>query len=344
MKYKKVAMMTDIHFGRQNNSETHNQDCINFISWFCEQVKADKEIDCIFFLGDWHEHRAAINGMTLHYSQMGANMLNELGLPVYFVVGNHDLYFRNTRDIFTTVIFDKLENFVLVDKPVILADNKCVVAPFLFEEEYPEFFKKHSKYEVFAGHFEFKGFVLTGETAIKEHGPDPEDYGKPKRIFSGHYHRRQSKKNVHYIGNTFPADFSDANDNKRGMAVYEFDTDTLDYIDWANCPKYIKTKLSELLAKPKKVLDQNARVKVIVDQDITLTENNEIRKLFADKFNLREIVLEEQIDTSVQLTDIEKEVEDLKLEGVNEIVPELLKRVKSEKIVADKLVKIYRTL
>lgn len=344
MKYKKVAMMTDIHFGRQNNSETHNQDCINFISWFCEQVKADKEIDCIFFLGDWHEHRAAINGMTLHYSQMGANMLNELGLPVYFVVGNHDLYFRNTRDIFTTVIFDKLENFVLVDEPVILEQNSCVIAPFLFEHEYPEFFTKHSKYKVFAGHFEFKGFVLTGETAIKEDGPDPEEYTKPKKIFSGHFHRRQSKKNIHYIGNTFPADFSDANDNERGMAIYEFDTDTVEYKDWADCPKYIKAKLSDVLKKSSKILETNARVRVLVDKDITLSENNEIRKILSDKFALREIVLEEQIDTSVELTDIEKEVEDMKLEGVNEIVPELLKRVKSDSINSETLVKIYRSL
>lgn len=337
-------MFTDIHFGRKNNDEVHNQDCINYITWFCKQVKKDPSIDCIFFLGDWHEHRAAINGMTLHYSQMGADMLNDLGLPIFFVVGNHDLYYRNTRDIFTTVIFEKLENFTLVSEPVILEDNKCVIAPFLFEHEYPEFFVKYSKYEIFAGHFEFKGFVLTGETSVKEEGPDPEDYKKPKRIFSGHYHRRQSKGNIHYVGNTFPADFSDANDNDRGMATYDFDTDEIEYINWPDCPKYVKAKLSDVLKKPKTLLEENARVRILVDKDITLTENNEIRKLLSEKYSLREIVLEEQLDMSVELTDIEKEVEDMKLEGVNEIVPELLKRVKSEKIDSETLVKLYRSL
>ena len=343
-KFKKVAMFTDIHFGRQNNSEVHNTDCINFIKWFCENVRNDKEIDAIFFLGDWHEHRAAINGMTLHYSQNGANLLNELGLPVYFVVGNHDLYFRNNRDIFTTVIFDKLENFTIVDHPIILKENKCVLAPFLFEEEYPNFFLDYKDCEIVAGHFEFKGFVLTGETVIKEHGPDPDSYTKPKRIFSGHYHKRQSKKNIHYIGNSFPADYSDANDTKRGMAVYDFRSDDLDYIDWPECPRYIKAKLSDLLASPKKVLHANARVKILVDQAITLTENNEIKKLFSEKFKLREIVLEEQQEPSPDLTDIEQEIEDLKLESVSEIVPELLKRVKSDKIKSATLVDIYRNL
>lgn len=337
-------MFTDIHFGRQNNSETHNNDCLNFIRWFCEEVKSDPEIDCIFFLGDWHEQRAAINGMTLHYSQLGANMLNDLGLPIYFVVGNHDLYYRNNRDIFTTVIFDKLEQFTLVDKPVVIEDNKCVVAPFLFEEEYEEFFRQYKGYDVIAGHFEFKGFVLTGETFVKEHGPDPDKYSKHKKIFSGHYHKRQSKGNVHYIGNAFPADFSDANDEKRGMAVYDFRTDDLEYLNWKECPKYIKAKLSDLLTKPKKLLSSNARVRVIVDQTITMTENNEIRKMFSEKYGLREITLEEQIEELPELSDIEKEVEELHLESVNEIVPELLRRIKSEKIDSETLVDIYKKL
>jgi DNA repair exonuclease SbcCD nuclease subunit len=344
VKFKKVAQFSDIHFGRKNNSEIHNQDCINYINWFCEQVKNDPDMDCIFFLGDWHEHRSAINAFTLHHSQIGANILNELGLPIYFVTGNHDLATQNTRDVYTTVIFEKLSNFTIVNEPVILEDNKCVLAPFLFESEYPEFFKKYSKYEIFAGHFEFKGFVLTGEHVIKEHGPDPKDYKKPKHIFSGHYHRRQSKNNIHYIGNTFPADFSDVNDTERGMATYDFENDEIKYIDWLDCPKYIKADLSDVLTNSKSILAKNARVKIIVDQDITLSENNKIKQVLSEKYNLREIVLEEQVDNSVELTDIEQEVEDLHLEGVNQIVPELIKRIKSEKISSDKLVDIYRKL
>lgn len=344
MKYKKVAMFTDIHFGKQNNSETHNQDCINFIKWFCDQVKADSDVDCIFFLGDWHEHRSAINGMTLDYSQAGATLLSDLGLPVYFIIGNHDLYFRNNRDVFTPIIFNKLENFIIVNEPTILEDNGCVLAPFLFEDEYKDFFKKYSKYETFAGHFEFKGFVLTGETVIKEDGPDPAEYTKPKRIFSGHYHKRQSKNNIHYIGNTFPVDFSDANDIERGMATFDFSTNAIKYINWGDCPRYIKIKLSSLLEAPQATLVTNARVKVIVDQAISLSENNKIKKLLLERYNLREIALEEQIDITTELTDIEQEVENLKLEGINEIVPELIKRITSDKIDATKLIKIYRKL
>ena len=88
-KLKKGAMCTDIHFGKKMNSEVHNEDCLNYLDWFCENVKNDPSIDHVWFLGDWNEQRAAINGLTLKYSYAGAKKLNELGLPVYFLLGNH---------------------------------------------------------------------------------------------------------------------------------------------------------------------------------------------------------------------------------------------------------------
>lgn len=70
-KLKKGAYFTDIHFGKKQNSEVHNQDCLDFIDWFCEQVKKDPEIDYIAFLGDWNENRSALNIATVNYSHRG---------------------------------------------------------------------------------------------------------------------------------------------------------------------------------------------------------------------------------------------------------------------------------
>ena len=98
-KLKKAACMTDIHFGKKANSEEHNKDCLRFIDWFCDFVKADPEIDHIMFLGDWNENRSALNIATLNFSYQGAKKLNELGLPVFFIIGNHDMYHRYSREI-----------------------------------------------------------------------------------------------------------------------------------------------------------------------------------------------------------------------------------------------------
>lgn len=343
---KKGAFFTDIHWGKKSDSGEHNDDCMHFIDWFCSQVKLDPTIDHIQFLGDWHEQRSSINVSTLVYSYEGAKKLNELGLPVFFASGNHDHYYRNTSDVFSTYHFNSFENFRVYNKITVIEDiyGKVLFVPYICEDEYP-ILLQYKDIPVVCGHLELKGFRVSGANNTLEHGPEAVTYFKnKKRIFSGHFHARQTKDNVHYIGNTFPMDFSDANDFERGMATYNFEQDKLEYINWPDCPKYIRASLSEVLKSPKKILKSNARVKVYVDDDITLSETNELRQTLSDTYNLREIVLEEKNETVIEMTDIEKEIEDLELEGINQIIPELLKRIKNDKIDNEKLVELYRKL
>lgn len=339
-------MFTDIHFGRKNNSDLHNKDCIRFIEWFCERVKEDPDIDCVMFLGDWHEHRSAINGLTLRYSYQGARMLDALGMPVFVVIGNHDLYNRNNRDVYTTNPFDALPNFTLINEtPLVLPENDTAILPYLFEPEYhsvlPTYAAKHS---VLMGHFEFKGFVVTGESRVMEHGPDHGVFDKPKRIFSGHFHKRQEKDNVVYIGNAFPGDFGDANDFKRGMATYEFDSDTLEFADWTECPKYVKADLSDILDSPKKMLPLDSRVKSLVNIEMSYEETTEIKERLMKRYKLRELTLEEPYDLQAALKDTEFNLDGYEGETTTNIVKEMLRQIQSDNISTDMLVKIYENL
>lgn len=344
-KSRKAALFTDIHFGRKNNSEQHNQDCLDYLNWFCDNVRADPEIDCVFFLGDWHQHRSSINGLTLKYSTTGAKLLNELGLPVYMIVGNHDLYNRNNRDVYTTTIFNEHENIIMVfDKPVVLEANNAVIFPFLFEHEYHTVLPQYGNYDVIFGHFEFQGFVVTGDYKTLDHGPDHTTLSKPKRIFTGHFHKRQTKDNVHYIGNAFPADYSDANDGERGMATYDFDKNELEFMDWSACPMYVKCNLSEVFQNPKKYLIKGARVKCLVDVELNFEESNALKEQFMKKYKLREVSLEESSELMDALEDTDISLEGMELETTENIIKEMLRQIKSEKINNDKLVKIYEGL
>lgn len=345
-KLKKAALFTDIHFGKRNNSEEHNQDCLDFIKWFCDQVQTDPTIDHIWFLGDWHEHRAAINAFTLQRSYTAAKMLNALQLPIMFLIGNHDLAFRNSRTTFTTEIFEPFENFKLINEIEVIdsIEGGVLAIPYLREDEYPTILD-HKNVPVVMGHLELKGFRVSGASNILEHGPEANTFfKKQKRVFSGHFHQRQEQGNVHYIGNIAPMDFSDTNDTKRGMAVYNFETDKLDYIDWPNCPRYIKATLSEVLENPKKILVKGARVRIEVDTDITYDESNQIKESLAVKYGLREITLNEAMTIDVQLSDDEIEIEELKLETTNEVIQELLKRIKDDSVDTDLLLKIYNSV
>ena len=330
----KAACFTDIHWGRKNNSELHNQDCIRFIKWFCKQVKDDDSIDHVIFLGDWFEHRSAINGLTLEYAYRGAKMLADLGLPVYFIVGNHDLYYRTTREVYSTNFFNSL-GFNIIGKPTVVEEigrKGTLLCPFLFENEYGSL-AEYFKVPVWFGHFEFKGFILTGSTRLKEHGPDPKDFRKPVRIFSGHFHKRQTNRNITYIGSTFPADFSDANDIERGMMIYEHGLDDIEFINWDKCPSYIRINLSELVKTAKKVLRKGSTVNCIVDIDITYEESLELKKTLTKKYGLREINLHENPDQLVALQDT-----------TDELVKSMLKRIEVDTIKNDTLIEIYEGL
>lgn len=343
-KLKKAAMMTDIHFGKKSNSEQHNQDCINFISWFCEQVKNDPEIDHIVCLGDWHENRSALNISTLHYSYNGAKMLNSLGLPVFLIVGNHDLYYRHTRELHSLFHFESLSNFNIIKEPYVCEDTheKTLFCPYMFHDEYPSL-ANYLNIPIWFGHFEFQGFVITGYNNVMMTGPNPFDFRGPKYIFSGHFHKRQIMDNIVYIGNTFPMDFGDAGDFSRGMAVYDYKKQTVDFIDWEQCPKYIKTNLSAMIEN-KVNFFPNARISCTADIPLSYEEINSIRQKFIEKYQLREFTIEDSSEISNLISHTETEIYDNELTNVFDMMIQLLNNIDSEHIDNNLLIEIYKSL
>jgi DNA repair exonuclease SbcCD nuclease subunit len=343
---KKSASFTDIHFGKKSNSPVHNQDCINFVEWFCEQVRKDPEIDHIVFMGDWHENRSALNLDTMKYSYRAANMLDELGLPIYFIVGNHDLYHRHTREVHSLITFEQFENFRVIDKPTIIAEQEieggAFISPYLFHDEYPDMRQHLDSVATWYGHFEFKGFVVTGYNVKMPTGPDSNEFKGPN-IFSGHFHKRQLEGNICYMGNTFPMDFGDAGDFKRGMMVYEYKGEQIEFIDWEECPKYIKCTLSRLM-DGKVELHENSRVKCIVDTSIDFEESTAIRQKYLDEYKLREFTLEETSELTELIAGEIVDIKDEELEDVNSLVIHMLTGIDTDKINNNKLVDIYKGL
>jgi DNA repair exonuclease SbcCD nuclease subunit len=147
----------------------------------------------------------------MKYSYLAAKKINDLGLPVFFVVGNHDLYHRHTREVHSVIPFQEFSNFRVIDSPTIIEEihNKALFSPFLFHDEYAKM-TGYLKLPFWAGHFEFKDFMVTGYGMKMPTGPDAMDFKGPKYIVSGHFHKRQHSDNIVYIGNTFPMDFGDA--------------------------------------------------------------------------------------------------------------------------------------
>ncbi len=344
---KKGAFCTDIHFGKKANSVLHNQDCIRFLEWFKQRIIEIGDIDYVAFLGDWHENRSAINTETLNFSYMGAKILDSIGVPVYFIIGNHDLHRRHTRDIHSVIPYKEMKNFTIVEEPFYEKNigDGMLWCPYMFHGEYPSL-QQYTKIPIWAGHFEFRGFVITGYTITMNVGPDPTDYKGPEHIFSGHFHKRQAHEQVVYMGNVFPMDFGDAGQIDRGMMTYDHDANKTTFYDWEDCPRYVKTTLTALTENDLDLV-ADTRVKCIVDIPISYQESQELRAHFLDNFKLREFTMEESREISSAITDTDSNVSwdgDAKLKGVNELVVEMLNDIDSEHIDNDMLIELYQGL
>ena len=163
--FNKAAVFTDLHVGLKSNSVQHNNDCMDFIDWFISKAK-EENCDTCLFLGDWHHHRASINIHTLQYSLRGLEKLNNAFKKVYFIPGNHDLYYRDRRDIHSVEWATHLSNITIVNDWFIQDD--VVIAPWLVGDDYKKLATLKGKY--LFSHLELPNFFMNAMVRMPDHG------------------------------------------------------------------------------------------------------------------------------------------------------------------------------
>jgi len=334
--FRKVAVCTDIHFGLKSNSLVHNQDCSDFIDWFIKTAKANG-CETGMFLGDWSHQRAAINMQTLQYSLRSLEKLSAAFDRFYFIPGNHDLYYRDKRDIYSTEWARHIPNIQIVNDW--FEDGDVVIAPWLVGDDHRRIPKLKGQYMF--GHFELPHFKMNAMVEMPDHGDIQVDhFGNFERVFSGHFHLRQQKKNVHYIGNCFPHNYADAGDDQRGMMILEWGG-VPQYHSWSGQPLYKVLKLSQVIDHAPTLLSPNMHVRVELDIDISYEEANFIKDTFVKDYNLREMALIPVKSTAV---DADMAPGEVKFESVDQIVTDQLTNIESEFYDPKLLLKIYQSI
>jgi len=334
--FKKVAVCTDIHFGLKSNSLQHNQDCSDFIDWFIATAQANG-CETGMFLGDWSHQRAAINMQTLQYSLRSLEKLSAAFDRFYFIPGNHDLYYRDKRDIYSTEWARHIPNIQIVNDW--FQDGDVVIAPWLVGDDHKRIPKLKGQYMF--GHFELPHFKMNAMVEMPDHGDIQVDhFGNFERVFSGHFHLRQQKKNIHYIGNCFPHNYADAGDAARGMMTLAWGQEPV-FHAWPGQPLYKVLKLSQVIDHAPDLLVQNMHVRVELDIDISYEEANFIKDTFVRDYNLREMALIPVKNTAV---DTDMAPGEVKFESVDQIVTQQITAIESEFYDPKLLLQIYQTL
>jgi len=331
--FKTAACFTDIHYGLKQNSRLHLEDCSRYVDWFIAEAKARNAETCIF-LGDWNHHRASISVATMNASIKAFKKLNDNFEKVYMIMGNHDLYYKDKRELNSIEYTRDLSNFVMIDEHF-LQDDVAII-PWLVGDEHKKVSKMKCKYMF--GHFELPYFKMNAMVEMPDHGGiNDKMLSGPEYVFSGHFHKRQFKNNIHYIGNAFPHNYADVDDNERGAMFLTWGEEPL-YVNWAECPKYKVFTLKQLLDDHATLLDQYTYARVKLDISISYEEANFIREKMAEQYKVREL----------QLIPIKEEEEyeggEISFESVDQIVIQQLETIDSQQVDKQRLIEIYNSI
>ena len=333
--FKKVACFTDIHFGLKSGSRTHNQDCEEFINWFCDTAQAEG-CETAIFLGDWHHNRSTTDVSTMNYTVSNLEKLNNSFEKVYLIMGNHDEFYKDKREIHSLEFARLFPNIQVVNET--LTQGDVTIMPWLIADEWKKIPDIQSKY--LFGHLELPSFYMNAMVQMPDHGQvQSSHFVNQEYVFTGHFHKRQNAQNIWYIGNAFPHNYADAGDDDRGMMILEWGGKP-EFKAWPNQPTFRTYKLSQIIDNPEGLLKDRMHCRVTIDLPISFEEANFIKETFMPQFNLRELMLiPEKVEVESNTTPI-----DVNFESVDTIVMNQINAIESEAYDKSLLLDIYKEL
>ena len=334
--FKKAACFTDIHFGLKSGSRTHNQDCENFVSWFCDTAQA-QGCETAIFLGDWHHNRSTTDVSTMNYTVSNLEKLSQSFERVYFILGNHDLFYKDKREINSVEFMRLFPNIVPIRE--LHTEGNVTIMPWLIGDEWTTVKQLKSRY-IF-GHLELPHFYMNAMVQMPDHGQlQTGHFQNQELVFTGHFHKRQQKGNVVYIGNAFPHNYADAGDDARGMMILEWGGEP-EFHSWPDQPIFRVYKLSDILDNPEGLLLPKSSVRVHLDIDISYEEASFIRETLIPKHGLREMSL-----IPIKNTEFAQDLApgEVNFESVDQIVIDQITKIESDFYDPKLLLEIYRNL
>ena len=226
----KIAIITDQHFGARKNSKLFHDYFLKFYEDIFFPTLIKEGITTIVDMGDTFDSRKGVDFVSLEWAKNNYyDKLEELGITIHTIIGNHTAYYKNTNDLTGVGLFLREYDNVKIyseAEEVTLDKTKFLFVPWINSENQNKTFEliEESDSPCVMGHLELNGFMAT-RGHYMEHGMDANVFDKFDRVFTGHYHMRSNQGNVFYLGNPYEMYWNDVNDRERGFHL--FDTDTL---------------------------------------------------------------------------------------------------------------------
>lgn len=253
-RYDKIILLADVHYGVHVSSLEWLENITNYFqNFFIPFLKKERtENTCIVIMGDYFEDRQSLDiNIMVH----AIENMKELAsyVPVYMMIGNHDLYKKSGLDRNSLACLEDIPNVHVIGvedegvKTIETVNGKYITMISWIEDHVKESalihkYKKSSS--VILLHTELCGMLYDNGREIKEGTVvNPEGV----KILSGHIHRRQSNKEgtMMYVGSPYHTERSDIGDQKGIYTLYAEDDELkIKFTPNAYSPVYMKVTLS----------------------------------------------------------------------------------------------------
>jgi len=274
----KVALLTDTHFGARKGSELFH----NYFKDFYENTffpYLDRHnIDTVVHCGDCFDVRKSIDYYSLNWSKTHFfNPLRDNGIQLHLIVGNHDIFYKSSLTLNAPRLnLAEYGNITIYDEPGTsdIRGTPIFMVPWICEDNAEKFIDQldATSAGVSMGHLELTGFYANKDYKC-EHGTDPKYFKKFDRVFSGHFHKKSSKGNITYLGNTYQMFWNDEGET-RGFHTLDLKTNELEFIPNPT-PMFHK-----VYCKPGQLINptkySNCFIKLIVEEGVTPIQTSNI--------------------------------------------------------------------
>ena len=184
----KIAIITDTHFGGRRGSKTFHEFWQKFYDnvFFPELEKRD--IKYCIHMGDAFDNRKNVDYWSLNWAKENVyDKFKNLGVKVWQLVGNHDVYYKNTNKINSVdSLLCSYDNIVPISKPGEYDINgfKAFMLPWICEDNFIETESAIASTEskIAFGHLELHGFELY-PGCVQQRGIDKEIISKFDTVF-----------------------------------------------------------------------------------------------------------------------------------------------------------------
>lgn len=231
----KIAILGDTHFGARNDSPAFNA----YFKQFYDQVffpYLDQHgISTVIQLGDLFDRRKYINFNTLAgCKEYFFDALDGRGIRLYVLIGNHDIFFRNTLAVNSPkLLLGEYRNIHLIDRPtyVSFGNGNLDIIPWICDENEKDVaeWMKDSKARICLGHFELAGFEMDRGNFCHEGWHQSDLLNRYKQVISGHFHHGSRIGNILYTGTPYEMTWADWNDEK-GFYILDTETEELEFV------------------------------------------------------------------------------------------------------------------